>query len=47
MLELASLGAKSFIKAVECAKANNVTLHVRSSFNNEEGTRVKEINNMK
>ena len=47
MLELASLGAKVLHpRAVECAKANNITLHVRSSFNNEEGTRVKEINNM-
>ncbi|RAP37290.1 aspartate kinase [Candidatus Marinamargulisbacteria bacterium SCGC AAA071-K20] len=47
MLELASLGAKVLHpRAVECGKENQVVLHVRSSFNNEEGTRVKESSEM-
>ena len=47
MLELASLGAKVLHpRAVECAKENNIELHVRSSFNNNDGTRVKEIKTM-
>lgn len=47
MLELASLGAKVLHpRAVECGKENNVVLHVRSSFNDEEGTRVKESSEM-
>ncbi|MDG2264498.1 MAG: aspartate kinase [Candidatus Marinamargulisbacteria bacterium] len=44
MLELASLGARVLHpRAVECAKINGIELHVRSSFSNESGTRVKEI----
>lgn len=47
MLELASLGAKVLHpRAVECAKENNITLHVRSSFDLVEGTRVKELKTM-
>ncbi|HEY2493907.1 MAG TPA: aspartate kinase [Paenibacillus sp.] len=43
MLELASLGAAVLHpRAVEYAKHNNVRLVVRSSFNNNEGTVVKE-----
>ncbi|MEA1928866.1 MAG: aspartate kinase [Candidatus Auribacterota bacterium] len=43
MLELASLGAKVIqSRAVEFAKKFNVKLHVRSSFNEEEGTYVAE-----
>lgn len=43
MLELASLGATVLHpRAVECAKENNIILHVRSSFKPDEGTRVKE-----
>ncbi len=39
MLELASLGAAVLHpRAVECAKINNVILHVRSSFSREDGT---------
>lgn len=39
MLELAANGAKVlYIRAVEYARRHNVTLHVRSSFNNVEGT---------
>lgn len=41
MLELASSGAKVLhIRAVEYARRHGVTLHVRSSFSNEEGTLV-------
>ncbi|MEO8907042.1 MAG: aspartate kinase [Microbacteriaceae bacterium] len=41
MLELAGSGAKVLhIRAVEYARRHNVTLHVRSSFNNNEGTLV-------
>ena len=41
MLELAASGAKVlYIRAVEYARRHNVTLHVRSSFNNNEGTLV-------
>ncbi len=41
MLEMASLGAKVLqIRSVEFAKKFNVPLHVRSSFNEEEGTMV-------
>jgi len=47
MLEMASLGAKVLHpRAVECAKENNIVLHVRSSFELSEGTRVKEVNEM-
>jgi aspartate kinase len=43
MLELANLGAAVLHpRAVECAKHNNVRLVVRSSFNHNEGTHVKE-----
>jgi aspartate kinase len=43
MLELASMGAKVIQnRAVEFAKKFNVKLHVRSSFNDEEGTYVSE-----
>ncbi|NNC12921.1 aspartate kinase [Planctomonas sp. JC2975] len=41
MLELAASGAKVLhIRAVEYARRHGVTLHVRSSFNNGEGTYV-------
>ncbi len=41
MLEMASLGAKVLqIRSVEFAKKYNVPIHVRSSFNDEEGTMV-------
>ncbi len=47
MLELASLGAKVLHpRSVECAKENQIILHVRSSFSQEEGTRVKEDSQM-
>ncbi len=43
MLELASLGAKVLqIRSVEFAKRYQVPVHVRSSFNDNEGTRVVE-----
>ena len=43
MLELASLGAKVLqIRSVEFAKRYRVPVHVRSSFNQEEGTWVVE-----
>ncbi|MFD2618094.1 aspartate kinase [Terrilactibacillus laevilacticus] len=43
MLELAYLGAGVLHpRAVECAKNNDITLVVRSSFENEEGTVIKE-----
>ena len=43
MLELATLGAKVLHnRSVEMAKKYGVTLIVRSSLNNEEGTKVKE-----
>lgn len=41
MLEMSSIGAKVLqIRSVEFAKKYNVALHVRSSFNEEEGTMV-------
>src|SRR6056297_1137790 len=41
IMEMASLGAKVLqIRSVEFAKKYNVPLHVRSSFNEEEGTMV-------
>jgi len=48
MLEAASLGAKVLqIRSVEFAKKYSVPIHVRSSFNEEEGTMVvKEETNM-
>ena len=43
MLELAAAGAKVlYIRAVEYARRHGVTLHVRSSFNNNEGTWVDD-----
>src|SRR5262249_13574688 len=43
MLELASLGAKVLqIRSVELAKRHRVAVHVRSSFNDREGTWVVE-----
>lgn len=47
MLELASLGAGVLHpRSVECGKENNVVIHVRTSFDDSEGTRVKEVNTM-
>ncbi|MGB9826420.1 MAG: aspartate kinase, partial [Desulfofundulus sp.] len=44
MLELAHLGAGVLhYRAVECAKLHGVPLHVRSSFNYNPGTIVKEV----
>jgi aspartate kinase len=44
MLELAAAGAKVlYIRAVEYARRHGVTMHVRSSFNNNEGTWVLPI----
>ena len=46
MLELAANGAKVlYIRAVEYARRHGVTLHVRSSFNNNEGTLVVDSRN--
>ncbi len=43
MLEMASLGAKVLHpRAVDCGRAHGVVIHVRSSFNEETGTLVKE-----
>ena len=45
MLELAAAGAKVlYIRAVEYARRHGVVLHVRSSFNNNEGTWVTADN---
>lgn len=38
MLELAARGAKMHTRAVEVAKKYNVPLHIRSTFNEKEGT---------
>ncbi len=47
MLELAHLGAAVLHpRAVECAKIYGIPLHVRSSFNNNPGTIVKEETDM-
>ncbi|MCL6477554.1 MAG: aspartate kinase [Peptococcaceae bacterium] len=47
MLELAHLGAQVLHpRSVELAKMYNIRLHVRSSFNNNPGTVVKEVNDM-
>lgn len=47
MLELASAGAKVLHpRSVECAKANGIILQVRSSFDSNLGTLVKEISEM-
>ncbi|NTW05339.1 MAG: aspartate kinase [Peptococcaceae bacterium] len=47
MLELAHLGAQVLHpRSVELAKINNIPLHVRSSFNLNSGTIVKEVDNM-
>lgn len=44
MLELASSGAKVLhLRAVEFAKKHDVVLHVRSSFNDNEGTWVMDV----
>lgn len=44
MLETASLGAKVLqIRSVELAKKYNIPIHVRSSFNEEEGTMVMDL----
>ncbi|UMZ74883.1 aspartate kinase [Natranaerofaba carboxydovora] len=43
MLELSSLGSKVLqARSVECARLHNITIHVRSSFNDKEGTYVQE-----
>jgi len=45
MQELASLGAGVLhTRSVELASVYHVTLHVRSSFNHNEGTYVREVN---
>lgn len=47
MLELAHLGAVVLHpRAVECAKLYNIPIHVRSSFNYNLGTIVKEVSDM-
>lgn len=47
MLELAHLGAQVLHpRSVECAKIYNMKIHVRSSFNHNPGTIVKEENDM-
>lgn len=47
MLELASSGVKVLhLRAVEFAKKHNVTLYVRSSFNNSEGTWIMDTNKL-
>jgi len=48
MLELASLGALVLQpRSVEVAKIFGVKIHVRSSFNHNEGTMVQEVKDMK
>jgi aspartate kinase len=47
MLELASLGAQVLQpRSVEFGKIHKVKIHVRSSFNHEEGTIVQEVSEM-
>lgn len=47
MLDLASLGAKVLHpRAVETAMENGINIHVRSSFNQNQGTLVKESSEM-
>ncbi|MDR3289626.1 MAG: aspartate kinase [Peptococcaceae bacterium] len=47
MLEMASLGAGVLHpRSVELAKKYQMPIHVRSSFNRNEGTMVKEVENM-
>ncbi|MFW5998262.1 MAG: aspartate kinase [Halanaerobiaceae bacterium] len=47
MLELANMGAEVLHpRAVELAKAYNLTLYIASSFNNKKGTLVKEVEEM-
>lgn len=47
MLELAHLGAVVLhYRAVECAKLYGIPLHVRSSFNHNLGTIIKEVGEM-
>jgi aspartate kinase len=44
MLELASSGAKVLhLRAVEFAKKHDVVIHVRSSYNNNEGTWIMDV----
>ncbi len=43
MLEMAALGAKVMqARSIECAKKFKIRMHVRSSFNNKEGTIISE-----
>ena len=47
MLEMAGMGARVLqTRAVEFARRYNVAIHVRSSFNQEEGTIVKNLEGM-
>jgi aspartate kinase len=47
MLEMAGMGAKVLqARAVEFARRYNICVHVRSSFNREEGTVVKNLEGM-
>lgn len=47
MLEMASLGAGVMQpRAVECAMLNNVAVEVRSTFSNNSGTIITEVNKM-
>ena len=44
MLEMASLGAQVMqLRSVEYGKTHGVTIHVRSSFHDREGTLIKEV----
>ncbi len=47
MLELASLGTQVLHpRSVECARVYGITIHLRSSFSEEEGTLIKEVGKM-
>jgi aspartate kinase len=47
MLEMAASGAKVLmLRAVELARGQRVPIHARSTFSNEEGTRVEDIAGM-
>lgn len=47
MLELAHLGAQVLHpRSVECAKIYGIPIHVRSSFNHNQGTIVREVEDM-
>ena len=47
MLELASLGAQVLHpRSVECAKVYGITIHLRSSLSEVEGTYIKEVSKM-